>query len=180
MRLKLLALCGLLLTAPAAGDIKVGELLGLAEDGDAVAQTALGLMYLRGEEVVADERTAARWFHRAAQQGTFIARYALGSLVCPTCAPPPDYAESARRYRAAAQRGAALAQTNLAFLLAEGRGVGRDPVEALMWYEIAARTGQEGVAALAARQRDALAARLTAAQVAEAQARAAQFKPRSR
>jgi len=169
---------GLLLAAPAAGDVYVNELLGRAERGDAEAQTMLGFLYLRGEQVVPDTAVAAQWFLRAAQQGDFTARYALGTLLCPTCVPAPDYAEAAKRFRAAAEHGSPLAQANLALLLAEGRGAARNPVEALMWYEIAARAEQEGVATLAERQRQALAAGLTPQQISEARARAAAFKPR--
>jgi len=176
--LKALVLGAVLLAAPAAGEVNVNELLGRAEQGDAAAQTVIGLMYLRGEQFAPDEKTAAGWLLRAARQDTFIARYALGTLLCPSCLPPPDYAEAAERYRAAAEHGSPLAQANLAAMLAEGRGMGRDPVEALMWYELAARAELEGIATLAARQRDALAATLTPPQVTDARARAAAFRPK--
>lgn len=178
MRFKALMLGALLLATPAAGEVNVNELLGRAEKGDATAQTVIGLMYLRGEQFAPDEKTAARWLQRAARQDTFIARYALGTLLCPSCVPTPDYAEAAERYRAAAEHGSPLAQANLAVMLTEGRGMRRDPVEALMWYELAARAEQEGIAALAARERDALAATLTAQQVTAARAQAAAFKPK--
>jgi TPR repeat protein len=182
MRKTVFIIATLLLAAPAAAgaaDAKLGEMLARAERGDAWAQTMLGFMYLRGEQVVADIDQAARWFLRASQQGSFTARYALGTLLCPTCVPKPDYAEQVARYRAAAEHGAALAQANLASLLADGRGTAKDPVEALMWYELATQAQQQGVAEFAQRRRDALAQRLTPQQIAEARARAAGFRPKT-
>jgi TPR repeat protein len=179
MRKPALLIAALLLALPVAADSEVGALLRNAERGDAQAQTELGFMYLRGDRVVPDIEIAARWFLRASQQGSFKARYALGTLLCPTCVPAPDYTEAALRFRAAAEHGAALAQANLALLLAEGRGAAKDQVEALMWYELATRAQQEGVAELAMRERDALAQRLTPQQVSEAKSRAERFTPKT-
>jgi TPR repeat protein len=175
----LLLLAALALATPAAADSRVNDLLRAAQQGDAQAQTELGFMYLRGDQVVADIDIAARWFLRASQLGSFKARYALGTLLCATCVPAPDYAEAAKRFRAAAEHGAALAQANLALLLAEGRGAAKDQVEALMWYELATRAQQEGVAELAMRERDALASRLTPQQISEAKSRAERFTPKT-
>ena len=52
----------------------------LAENGDAKAQSILGLMYSYGEGVPVDYREAARWYRRAAEQNSSVAQYNLGML----------------------------------------------------------------------------------------------------
>ena len=52
----------------------------LAENGDAKAQSILGLMYSYGEGVPEDYREASRWYRRAADQGSSVAQYNLGML----------------------------------------------------------------------------------------------------
>ena len=52
----------------------------LAENGDAKAQSILGLMYSYGEGVPVDRREAARWYRRAAEQNSSVAQYNLGML----------------------------------------------------------------------------------------------------
>jgi cell division septation protein DedD len=52
----------------------------LAENGDAKAQSILGLMYSYGEGVPVDYQEASRWYRRAAEQGSSVAQYNLGML----------------------------------------------------------------------------------------------------
>jgi putative methionine-R-sulfoxide reductase with GAF domain len=56
------------------------QLRQLAQDGDPLAQNALGLRYAQGEGVKLDEQEAARWFTKAAEQGNVAAQSKLGSL----------------------------------------------------------------------------------------------------
>ena len=52
----------------------------LAEQGDPVAQYAVGLHYAQGEDVPQDYTEAARWFSQAAEQGHIAAQATLGGL----------------------------------------------------------------------------------------------------
>ncbi len=56
---------------------------------------------------------------------------------------PVNYAEAMRWYRMAAQQGYPRAQHNLGVLYFTGRGVGRDPVRAYIWFDLAAAGGIE-------------------------------------
>jgi TPR repeat protein len=76
-----------------------------------------------------------------------------------------NYDEAAKWYRLAADQGHAEAQNNLGSLYANGRGVPRDDVAAYMWFALAA--AQDNPAA--AKNRDAAAAAMTPAQIAEAE-----------
>ena len=52
----------------------------LAEQGDAISQYNLGLMYDRGVGVPEDDVEAVRWHRLAAEQGYAIAQYQLGYM----------------------------------------------------------------------------------------------------
>ena len=52
----------------------------LAEQGDARARFALGVMYRDGKGVLQDYKTAVNWFTRAAEQGHVLAQRHLGWL----------------------------------------------------------------------------------------------------
>jgi putative methionine-R-sulfoxide reductase with GAF domain len=58
----------------------LAQLRQLAEQGDPLAQNALGLRYAQGDGVKLDEQEAARWFTKAAEQGSVAAQSKLGSL----------------------------------------------------------------------------------------------------
>ena len=52
----------------------------LADRGDAVAQTKLGLIYARGEGVARDDVAALGWLTRAAEQNQSEAQFELGVM----------------------------------------------------------------------------------------------------
>ncbi len=56
------------------------EFRPLAEQGDAIAQTGLGAMYLAGYGVPQDYAEAVQWFRLAAEQGDGDAQNNLGGL----------------------------------------------------------------------------------------------------
>ena len=88
-----------------------------------------------------------------------------------------DYAEAVRWFRAAAEQGDATAQYNLGVLYHEGRGVPQDFVRAHMWLNLAASTLTGSERDDYAEARDAVAARMTSAQIAEAQRLAREWTP---
>jgi TPR repeat protein len=85
-------------------------------------------------------------------------------------------AEAASWYRKAAEQGLSTAQNNLGSLSEQGRGVPQNFVEAYMWYSLAAASGHEE----AAKNRDNVAKKMTAGQIADAQRRAAELTARLR
>ena len=91
---------------------------------------------------------------------------------------PQDHAEGLKWYRKAAEQGNAKAQNNLGFMYGKGRGVPQDYVRAQMWYNLAASRLPPGTDhAKAVKNRDILAAKMTPAQIAEAQRLARAWKP---
>jgi hypothetical protein len=82
---------------------------------------------------------------------------------------PQDYQEAVKWYRLAAAQGNQFAQINLGVMYTNGTGVRQDFVRAHMWFTLAAAvlSGDSGDAAT--KNRDRIAAKMTAEQIATAQ-----------
>ena len=161
-----------------------------AEQGLAVAQYYLGLMYEFGLGMSADDEEAVRWFRLAAEQGLAEAQYRLGEeyfsyaeYFGPGERLPADDEEAVRWFRLAAEQGHANAQGVLGLMYFKGRGVSQDHVSAHMWLSLAVEAGRE--AARAGREaaglglhrglRTDVAKSMTRAQIAVAKGRAREW-----
>ena len=129
--------------------VAISILRPLAEQGDARAQVALAVLYATGAGVPRDDAQAVIWYRKAAQQGYIGGQLELGAM-----------------YSA-------------------GRGVPQDYVLAYMWFNLAASRPNLGAASseIAVRARnfaleksDRIAAKMTPAEVAEAQSMAREWK----
>ena len=115
----------------------------LARQGDARAQTSLGLMYARGYGVAKNLETARRWWSFAASQNDPGAQFNLGLIYSRGEGVAQDPPQAAQWYNRAAVRGHVNAQHNLGMLYHEGKGVERDPVRAYYWLKVAALQGDD-------------------------------------
>jgi uncharacterized protein len=113
----------------------------LAKQGDARAQTSLGLMYARGYGVEKNMETARRWWSFAAAQNDPGAQFNLGVIYSRGDGVQQDYPQAVQWLDRAAQRGHVQAQHNLSLLLYEGKGAERDPTRAYFWMKVAALQG---------------------------------------
>lgn len=147
----------------------------LAEQGDALAQFNLGVLYRKGRGAPQDDVQARQWFEKAAAQGQVKAQFNLGTLYFNGEGVAKDYQQAFRWFRLAADQGEALAQTKIAIMYDEGQGVPQDIVQAYKWYSLAATNGDKPAPQL----RDALANQMTPAQIAEAQKLAREWKPKT-
>jgi len=150
-----------------------------AEQGYSPAQFNIGAMYDNGRGVPQDYKEAVRWYRAAAEQGHSIAQFNLGYSHSAGQGVPQDYKEAARWYRMAAEQGQPDAQNNLGFMYANGQGVPQDYIQAHMWYILAASSGGDDDGEMAAKNRDEIAEKMTAEQIAEAQRLAREWKPKS-
>jgi uncharacterized protein len=153
----------------------------LAEEGNAKAQFHLGRMYAFGQGVVQDPREAVAWYRKAAEQGNADAEYVLAVMVEDGAASSPRDAAEARAWlRQAAEQGGFNAQFRLGMAYAIGDlGLPRDDVLARMWLSLAARRAENAyVHDLVAKERAKISARMTAAEIAEAQRQAMEWKPK--
>ena len=113
-----------------------------AEQGDAEAQYNLAQRYFHGDDrTVKDYTEAAKWYHKAAEQGHALAQNNLGYCYAKGRGVPEDKTEGVRWYLKAAEQGNAMAQCNLGHCYFSGDGVDKDHTEALKWYRKAAEQG---------------------------------------
>ncbi len=155
------------------------EFKPLAEQGNAKAQAALGIMYLAGQGVPQDYAEAVKWYRKAAEQGLAGAQHNLGLMYAQGQGVPQDYAEAVKWYRKAAEQGVAYAQGSLGKMYANGQGVPQDYVQAHMWYSLAASRLPPGSDRdTVVENRDIVAAKMTPEQIAEAQRLAREWKPK--
>lgn len=129
-----------------------------------------------------DMATAVRLWKTWAARGNAEARTLLGAMYWSGEGVPRDHREAARLYLEAAHQGYARAQNDIGFMLGFGEGIPpRDDVEAYKWLSLAIAnyTPERNQDRLEQARKDlaTLAARMTPAQVAEAQRRAKAFKP---
>jgi len=117
------------------------KLTQLANSGNAKAEMVVGLKYLDGDGVPANEAEAAKWLTRAAEKGEPMAQYRLGTLYERGKGVGADPAKAVRWYQAAAQQGNRKAMHNLAVAYAEGAGVQKNFAEAARWFSKAATMG---------------------------------------
>jgi TPR repeat protein len=148
----------------------------LAEQGDALAQYNLGVLYRKGRGVPQDDVQARQWYAKAAAQGQAKAQFNLGTLYFNGEGAQKDYQQALRWFRLAADQGEALAQTKIAIMYDEGQGVPQDIVQAYKWYSLAATNGDKSAPQIL----DLLAKQMTPAQIAKAQKLAQEWKPKGK
>jgi hypothetical protein len=137
--------------------------------------------------VCGDFATAIRILRPLAAEGDATAQGLLGDAYIEGWGAPKDYAEAVKWFRRAADQGNAFSEGFLGALYRDGEGVPQDYVRAYMWFTLQAQTnetaGEPGGQTPAQRAylnrivRDALAAQMTPAQIAEARKLASEWKP---
>ncbi len=128
-----------------AEDQDIHQLREAAVQGDACAQSTLGLMYAMGAGVPENDREAGKWFRLAADQGHAEAQFNLGTMYNKGIGVPESDVEASKWFQLAADQGHAEAQFNLGFMYANGEGVPEDYVKAYMWGNLAAAEGGDRV-----------------------------------
>ena len=145
-----------------------------AEQGDAVAQYNLGLMYHDGEGVPRDYKRAVYWYTKAAEQGNAAAQFWVGIMYRDSMGVARDYGEALYWLARSAARGNANAQFTLGQIYQNGEGYPIDDVQAYVWFKLAGSQGDRDAKVML----DKLEKRMTPEQVAEAQRLAREWEPR--
>lgn len=149
----------------------------LADQGVAVAQYRLGILYAEGKGVEQNDATAFTWMQRAAAQGNADAQYDIGASYFGGIGVEKSEKEAAKWFLRAANQGNPLAQLNLGLLYASGNGVPQDNVEAFKWLQIAFNGLPAGGPRMdAAKAMQDVSAKLRWDEVDEAKARAHGWK----
>ena len=115
-----------------------------AKDGDANAQTGLGLFYVEKKNYA----KAISWFQKAANHGYAPAEDGLALVYYKGLGVPQNYIKAAYWYGKAAQQGDVAAEYTLGLSYAKGQGVHMDTETAIYWWKkVAAQGGAYGTMA---------------------------------
>jgi TPR repeat protein len=153
----------------------------LADQGNARAQYDIGLMYELGQGAPQDYEQALYWYLRAGKQGNASAQYELGDMYARGLGVPRDQTQAVAWYSKAADQGHPVAQYNLGVIFERGQGVPQDYARAHMWFNLAASYSPNQAfpfRGLAVRARDEVAAKMTPAQIDEAQRLTSEWTPK--
>lgn len=150
------------------------RLTGLAQAGEARAQSHLAGLYEVGAAGVPRDLIAARrWTRRAAEGGERVAMHNLALYLAAGDGGGRDDAEAATWFRRAADRGVVDSQYNLGLLYEAGRGVEKNLREAYRWFAVAANAGD-----VTAREKQVeLEARLTPAERGGLDREVSEYRP---
>ncbi len=144
-----------------------------AESGNAGAQFNLGAMYAKGRGVAQDYKRAMKWYRRAAAQGHAKAQFNLGNHYYRGRGVAADKAKAAKWYRLAAKQDHGKALFNIGVMYFKGEGVAKDNAEAYFYLSLAAKGGIDK----AAKVRDRIGPKLTAAELASVADRIETWRP---
>ena len=137
-----------------------------------VEPTAGSLLDAERAYAEGDYVKAEKVYRSLAEQGVLDAQLILGSMYDIGLGVHQDYPEAVKWYRLAAEQGNAFAQEKLGWKYILGEGVPQDDVLAHMWLNLAASEdsapGQKIAIRQRLEQRDAIARRMTAKQIAKA------------
>ena len=172
-----------------------------AERGDAESQEKLAHLYVNGWGADKDADKAMRWLRKAAEQGRTSSQTELGTwlwlgrIVSQESKIEKNSAEAAVWFLRAVAKGDAQAILSIGTMYSQGEGVSQNLVEAYKWFDLAANSPEKAdsdlltpwpgdflkskspsIPEMASKARDAVARRMTAAQIAEAQRLAHEFK----
>jgi hypothetical protein len=113
-----------------------------------------------------------------ADQGDAGAQEFVGEIYSEDLSPLHDDRQAAFWHRKAAEQGDAAAQNNLGYMYEIGQGVAQDYVQAYMWRNLAvAGATNFPMRDTALKARAGVAAKMTSAQIAEAEKLAREWKP---
>ena len=124
-----------------------------------------GVGVLIGEGIQVDDREAAKWYYKAAEQGHKKAQFNLGQMYRYGLGVPKDGKEAVKWYRMAAKQGHVYAQYHMGWSYAKGWGVPRDYVRSYLWLNLVAEQGSID----AVNMQGNIKIKMTAQQIKEAQ-----------
>lgn len=118
-----------------AADISFDKMKHLAESGDPIQQSQLGIAYIYGDGVKKDEIKGADWIRKSAKQGNansqsmVAAFYYDGSFGF-----PKNYKRAFEYHLRAANQGDVYAYTGIGLAYSKGHGVQQDDRKAFYYY----------------------------------------------
>ncbi|GAW65459.1 sel1 domain-containing protein repeat-containing protein [Geoanaerobacter pelophilus] len=122
--------------------VDVSKVRQMAEEGNAEAQSKLGVLYASGVGMPRDKREAAKWYSRSAEQGYPLGQWNLAFMYLRGDGGLKEDPEKARDLlQKAADSGLAAAQYDLGMMYLYGVAVPQSRDEAEKWLRRSAGQG---------------------------------------
>lgn len=132
--------------ASAAADVSAAELRAAAARGDATSQVQYGDWLMHGSGgLEKDEKAAASWYAKAANQGDPWGMYRLGGATLTGSGVPKDVPQAMALYRKCSGLALSLCTQSLAIHHATGRLIPKNIPEAERLFELAWKQGDSFV-----------------------------------
>jgi uncharacterized protein len=147
------------------------------DQGNPDAQFNLGVMYEKGRGAPPNYEDAMRWYQKAAAQEYAPAEYNLGVMFDKSRGVTLDFAEAMRWYQKAANQSYAPAQYNLGLLYYYGQGTLQNLAQAHLWISLAAASATGEDQKKFSKMLVDVSAKMTPAQLADAEKLAQAWKP---
>ncbi|MDI2111823.1 tetratricopeptide repeat protein [Commensalibacter nepenthis] len=116
-------------------NVSIDIIKSKANQGDVVAQLALGLLYGLGERIPLDHKKAAYWFQKAANQGHVVALVNLGVMYDTGRGTPKDFIKAKKYFEKAISKGSSEAKMKLGIMYFLGEITPKDNAKALELFE---------------------------------------------
>ena len=113
----------------------------MAEEGNADAQSKLGVLYASGVGMKMDKQEAVRWYRKSAEQGYPVGQWNMAFMYVRGEGVEADFNEARELFRKSAESGFENAQYDLGMMLLQGLGGKQDRNEAEKWFRMAAEQG---------------------------------------
>jgi uncharacterized protein len=114
----------------------------MARQGDAEAQSKMGVMYASGVGMKLDKQEALRWYRKSAEQGYPIGQWNLAFMyVRGEGGVAANFGEARELFRKSAESGLPNAQYDLGMMILNGLGGRQSRGEAEKWFRRAADQG---------------------------------------
>jgi uncharacterized protein len=126
----------------AAPEAEIARTTRLANEGDAAAQVALGILHETGDGLPQNPTEASKWYRRAAEQNDPEGAFRLGWLYARGEGLPQNLEQAVHWYEIAANHGHPTAQLSLGWIYFNGDGVPRNVETAARWFKLAAARGE--------------------------------------
>ena len=143
-------------------EVALEEFFSLADQGHAVAEFNLGVMYRGGVGIQQNDHMAVKYFTLAAKNGLVAAQSLLGSMYRGGNGVKQDDKNAIKWYTLAAEQGNTDAQYYLGVIYR--RGVLQNYIYAHMWWNIAALSGDK----MAAKNMMVVAKKMSISQISKA------------
>ncbi len=121
--------------------VDIPGLKQMAEEGNADAQSKLGVLYASGVGIEMNKHEAVKWYQKSAEQDYPVGQWNLAFMYVRGDGVEVNYTKARELFQKSADSGFANAQYDLGMMYLQGLGGKEDRGEAEKWFRMSAEQG---------------------------------------